>query len=359
VRVPGVLRWVAAGVTVLVTVASCGAPEISVAAPDRGTVGIALPTTKSARWISDGENMAQQFELLGYRTDLKYAEDDVKGQVAQIQEMIDAKVRALVIGAVDGGALKDVLAAAGAAQIPVIAYDRLIRDTPDVDYYASFDNFKVGVIQARYIVKKLGLPRAEGPFNVELFAGSPDDNNANFFFNGAMSVLRPYLRSGKLRVVSGETSFRDVATMRWDGAIAKTRMARLLRGPLAGEDLDAVLSPYDGLSRGILDAISADRGRDIPIVTGQDAELESVKLIASGKQAETVYKDTRELAKVAVQMTNSQLFGETPEVNDTKQYDNGVKVVPAFLLQPVDVDKVNYRRVLVDGGYFTAEQLSE
>jgi putative multiple sugar transport system substrate-binding protein len=357
VRLPGVLRLAVASVIVLTTSVACAAPEISVAAPDRGTIGISLPTTKSERWLSDGRGMEQQFELLGYSTDLKYAEDDVKGQISQIQGMIDNRVRALVIGSVDGGALKDVLASAATAKIPVIAYDRLIRDTPDVDYYATFDNFKVGVLQARYIVEALGLPEARGPFTIELFAGSPDDNNADFFFDGSMSVLRPYLRSRKLRVVSGETSFRRVATLRWDGAVAKTRMRRLLAGPLDAERLDAVLSPYDGLSRGILEALVADRRR-LPIITGQDAELESVKLIAAGKQSETVYKDTRELAKVAVQMANSLLAGGTPEVNDTKQYDNGVKVVPAFLLQPVDVDKSNYRRVLVDGGYFTADQLA-
>ncbi|WP_199514746.1 multiple monosaccharide ABC transporter substrate-binding protein [Nucisporomicrobium flavum] len=357
-RVPRVLRWIAACVVVLAAGTACGGPEISVAAPDRGTVGIVMPTTKSPRWISDGKSMEQQFQLLGYKTDLKYAEDDVKRQISQIQAMIDAKVRALVIASVDGGALKDVLASAGAAQIPVIAYDRLIRDTPNVDYYATFDNFKVGVLQARYIVKRLGLPRSKGPFTIELFAGSPDDNNAGVFFNGSMSVLRPYLSSGTIRVLSDETDFKQVATMRWDGALAKQRMARLLRGPLNGKALDGVLSPYDGLSRGILEAVQADSGRQPPVITGQDAELDSVKLIASGKQAETVYKDTRELAKVAVQMASSRLSGGTPEVNDTKQYDNGVKVVPAFLLQPVDVDRTNYRRVLVDGGYYTADQLA-
>lgn len=356
-RLRGILRLAVASIILLTTVGACGTPEISVAAPDRGTIGISLPTTKSERWISDGKSMERQFQLLGYETELEYAEDDVKGQISQIQAMIDNGDRALVIGAVDGGALGDVLASAAAAKIPVIAYDRLIRDTPDVDYYASFDNFKVGVLQARYIVDALGLPEAKGPFTIELFAGSPDDNNANFFFNGSMSVLRPYLRSEKLRVVSGELSFRRAATLRWDGAVAKKRMTRLLAGPLDDERLDAVLSPYDGLSRGILDALLADRRR-LPIITGQDAELDSVKLIAAGKQSETVYKDTRELAKVAVQMANSVLVGDTPEVNDTKQYDNGVKVVPAFLLQPVDVDRTNYRRVLIDGGYFTAEQLA-
>ncbi|BCJ50297.1 sugar ABC transporter substrate-binding protein [Actinoplanes sp. NBRC 14428] len=349
-------------VLVLGTAGACsGVPEAEVVEADRGTIGIALPTTTSPRWVADGESMVRQFELLGYRTELVYGEDDVKGQISQLRAMIAKRDRALVIGSIDGGALKDVLAEAAAAKIPVIAYDRLIRDTGDLGYYATFDNFRVGVMQAAHIVEALDLAEGGGTDTVELFAGSADDNNATFFFNGAMSVLRPYLDSGRLRVVSGETSFAKVATQRWDGAVAKKRMERLLAGPLAGERLDAVLSPYDGISRGVLEALKAagyGSARKLPVITGQDAEIESVKLIAAGEQSQTVYKDTRELAKVAVQMTNSLLTGGKPEVNDTTQYDNGVKVVPAFLLQPVNVDKSNYRRVLVDGGYYTADQLS-
>ncbi|MCA2212118.1 multiple monosaccharide ABC transporter substrate-binding protein [Jidongwangia harbinensis] len=360
--VPRALPWFVAAVLVLATGTACGgSPDVQVVQADRGMVGIALPTTKSPRWVGDGQSMVRQFELLGYRTELAYGEDDVNGQISQLQAMIDKGAKALVVGSIDGGALKDVLSAAAAAKIPVIAYDRLIRDTGDLSYYATFDNFKVGVLQAAFIVDALGLAKADGPFTIELFAGSADDNNATFFFNGAMSVLQPYLDAGKLRVASGETSFREVATMRWDGAVAKKRMESLLAGPLAEERVDAVLSPYDGISRGILEALQAagyGGARKLPVITGQDAEIESVKLIASGEQTQTVYKDTRELAKVAVQMTNSLLTGGEPEVNDTKQYNNGVKVVPTFLLQPVNVDKSNYRRVLVEGGYYTADQLA-
>jgi putative multiple sugar transport system substrate-binding protein len=266
-----------------------------------------------------------------------------------------------VIAAVDGSALTDVLAKAASANIPVIAYDRLIRNSGDVGYYATFDNFKVGVLQAGYIVNSLGLASGRGPYNIELFAGSPDDNNATFFFNGSMSVLQPYLASKKLVVRSGQTGFAQVATMRWDGTVAGKRMASILSSAYAGAHVDAVLSPYDGLSRGILDALKAagyGGAKRLPVITGQDAELDSVKLIVSGQQSETVYKDTRELAKVAVQMVNSLLTGGTPEVNDTSQYNNGVKVVPTFLLQPLSVDQSNYQRILVDGGYYTAAQIS-
>ena len=358
-------RWLtwATAATVLAVSAGCGGDEPETAAPSgQAVIGLAMPTKASSRWIGDGENMVKQFRLLGYGTDMQYADDDVQKQVGQIDDMVDAKVSALVVGAIDGTALKGVLAKAAKAGIPVIAYDRLIRDSGDIAYYATFDNFKVGVEQAGAIVKALKLKTAEKTFTIELFAGSADDNNATFFFNGAMSVLKPYITAGKLVVRSGETRFAQVATMRWDGAVAQKRMAKLLAGPYRSARVDAVLSPYDGITRGILAALESagygSKSRPLPVLTGQDAELESVKLIAAGKQTETVYKDTRELAKVAVQMTDAVLSDEEPLVNDVKQYHNGVEIVPTFLLQPVNVDRSNYERVLIDGGYYTAGQLS-
>ncbi|HCU49260.1 MAG TPA: sugar ABC transporter substrate-binding protein, partial [Micromonosporaceae bacterium] len=245
---------------------------------------------------------------------------------------------------------------------PVIAYDRLIRETANVDYYATFDNFKVGVLQAGYIEEKLGLKDGKGPFNIELFAGSPDDNNTFFFFDGAVSVLQPYISSGKLVVKSGQTKVEQVATLRWEGAAAQKRMDDLLSAHYTAANVDAVLSPYDGLSIGIISALKAvgygKADKPLPVITGQDAEVASVKSIIAGEQTQTVYKDTRELAKVAVSMTDAAIRGQTPETNDTKTYDNGKKIVPSYLLVPVSVDKSNYQKVLVDGGYYTAAQLS-
>jgi putative multiple sugar transport system substrate-binding protein len=327
-----------------------------------GTVGISMPTKSSERWVADGNNMADQFKKLGYQTDLQYGDDVVQNQVSQIENMITKGVKALVVAPIDGSSLTDILQRAADAKIPVVSYDRLIRGTENVNYYATFDNFKVGVLQATYIADRLGLAQGKGPFNVELFAGSPDDNNATFFFNGAMSVLKPYIDSGKVVVKSGQTSFDQVATLRWDGGLAQSRMDNLLSKAYTSGRVDAVLSPYDGMSLGIISALkSAGYGtptNPLPIVTGQDSELASVKSIIAGEQTQTVFKDTRELAKAAVQMTDSLLTGGTPEVNDTKTYDNGVKVVPAFLLDPVSVDKDNYQKVLVDSGYYTSAQLA-
>ncbi|WP_043476684.1 multiple monosaccharide ABC transporter substrate-binding protein [Kitasatospora sp. MBT66] len=325
-----------------------------------GLVGIAMPTKSSERWINDGANMVKEFQAKGYRTDLQYGDNVVENQVSQVENMITKGARLLVVAAIDGSSLTNVLQKANDAHIPVISYDRLIRGTANVDYYATFDNYKVGVLQGGYIADKLGLKDGKGPFNIELFAGSPDDNNANFFFNGAMSVLKPYIDQKKLVVQSGQTDFNQVATLRWDGGLAQSRMDNLLSKSYTNARVDAVLSPYDGISIGILSSLKGlgyGTVKSLPIVTGQDGELASVKSIIAGEQTQTVYKDTRQLAKAAVRMGDALLTGGKPEVNDTGQYDNGVKTVPAQLLQPVSVDKDNYRQVLVDSGQYTADQL--
>jgi putative multiple sugar transport system substrate-binding protein len=328
---------------------------------DKGTIGIAMPTKSSERWVNDGDNMVKQFQALGYKTDLQYGEDVIENQVSQIENMITKGVKLLVIASIDGESLTDVLQKAHDAGIPVIAYDRLIKKSEYVDYYATFDNFKVGVLQASYIEDKLGLKDGKGPFNIELFAGSPDDNNATFFFNGAMSILQPYIDSGKLVVKSGQTKFEQVATLRWDGGVAQSRMDNLLSASYTSAKVDAVLSPYDGISIGILSSLKGvgygSGDKPLPVITGQDAEVASVKSIIAGEQTQTVYKDTRELAKVTVAMTDSILNGKKVEVNDEKTYNNGVKVVPSYLLNPVSVDKANYKEILVDGGYYTEDQL--
>ena len=321
-----------------------------------------MPTKSSARWIADGDNLVKSLTELGYETDLQYAEDDIPTQVSQVENMITKGAKVLVIAAIDGTTLTDTLQKAADAGIKVLAYDRLIRDTPNVDYYTTFDNFKVGVLQAGSIVDALDLENAAGPFNIELFAGSPDDNNAGFFFNGAMSILQPYIDSGKLVVQSGETKFPEqVGTLRWDGATAQARLDNILATHYTDKRLDAVLSPYDGISRGIIAALkqvgyyTADK--PAPAVSGQDAELPSVKSILADEQTSTVFKDTRLLAAQAAKMVNEMLAGETVEVNNTDTYENGVKTVPSFLLDMVSVTKDNVQKELVDSGYYTAEEV--
>jgi putative multiple sugar transport system substrate-binding protein len=329
-------------------------------AQDKGTIGISMPTKSSARWIADGDNMVKVFTELGYGTDLQYAEDDIPNQLAQIENMVTKGVKVLVIAAIDGTTLSAILQQAHDSGVKVIAYDRLIRDSANVDYYATFDNFQVGVLQAGSIVDGLGLKDGKGPFNIELFGGSPDDNNAFFFYDGAMSVLQPYIDSKKLVVQSGQMGMDKVGTLRWDGAVAQARMDNLLSAYYGDKRVDAVLSPYDGLSIGILSSLkgvgygSADQ--PMPIVSGQDAEVPSIKSMIAGEQYSTVFKDTRELAKVTANMVDAVLAGKEVPVNDTKTYDNGVKVVPSYLLKPVSVDASNWKEVLVGSGYYKEDQ---
>lgn len=323
------------------------------------TVGIAMPTKSSERWVDDGNNMVEKLEELGYETDLQYAEDVVENQLSQIENMITKGVDVLVIASIDGEALTDVLEQAKNMDIPVIAYDRLIMNSDHVSYYATFDNFEVGVLNGEYIEDQLNLEEEDGPFTIELFAGSPDDNNAYFFWDGAMSILEPYIEEGKLEVKSGQTEFEQGATLRWDGAKAQERMDNLLSAHYSDEDIDVVYSPFDGISRGVISSLKAvgygSDSKPMPIVTGQDAELSSIKSIIAGEQTQTVFKDTRELADSAVDMVESILSGEEPEINDEETYDNGVKVVPSFLLDPISVDIDNYEEILIDSGYYSED----
>jgi len=350
----------------LATLLTVGAVALTassaVFAQDKGAIGIAMPTQSSLRWISDGNELKTALEGKGYSVDLQYAEDDIPNQLAQVENMVTKGVKALIIGSVDGTTLSAVLQQASDAGIKVIAYDRLIRDTAAVDYYTTFDNFQVGVLQANSILKGLGYPEKKGPFNVELFGGSPDDNNAFFFYDGAMSVFQPLIDSGVLVVKSGQTGMDTVGTLRWDGAVAQARMDNILSANYSdGSRVDAVLSPYDGLSRGIISSLrgigygSADQ--PWPIISGQDAEAPSVKAIIAGEQYSTIYKDTRELAKVTADLTDTVLSGGTPEGLDTKTYNNGVKVVPSILLTPYEVDKANYQELVIDSGYLKPEEI--
>ncbi|MBA3075037.1 MAG: sugar ABC transporter substrate-binding protein [Anaerolineae bacterium] len=339
--------------------AACGAPA---AESDVKMVGISMPTKTSTRWISDGESMVKSFEALGYTADLQFADNDIANQLAQIENMVTKGADVLVIAAVDGSTMSDVLQKASDAGVLVISYDRLITKTENVDYYATFDNFGVGVIQGTQLLTGLGvLDGATGPFNIELFGGSPDDTNAFYFYDGAMSVIQPYIDSGVVVVQSGQMGMDKVGTLRWLAATAQSRMDNLLSAFYTDVKIDGVLSPYDGLSIGILSSLKGvgycTPELKCPVVTGQDAEVASIKSMIAGEQTYTVFKDTRVLAAQTAKMVDQALKGETVEINDTETYDNEVKIVPSYLLIPISIDISNYEKELVDSGYISADDL--
>ncbi len=348
----------------LMTATVAGAVALATGVPALaagGLVGISMPNKSSTRWISDGESMVKEFTAMGYETDLQYAEDDIPSQLAQIENLVTKGAKVLIIAAVDGSTLSDILAKAHTGGAKVVAYDRLITKTPDVDYYTTFDNFGVGVLQANSLVK--GLKERFGsvkPWNVELFGGSPDDTNAFYFYDGAMSVLDPMIKAGDIVIPSGQMGMDKVGTLRWDGAVAQARMDNLLSANYTDKKLHGALAPYDGLSRGIISSLKGvgyAPGAEMPIVTGQDAEVASVKAMMAGEQYSTVFKDTRELAKVTAKMVDAVLGGKEPEINDTKTYNNGVKVVSSYLLTPHDVGTGDIEKLLVGSGYIKAEDL--
>lgn len=336
------------------------------------TVGVAMPTETSERWIADGDAVKSQLEEAGYEVDLQFANDDIPRQQQQLDQMITNGADILIVASIDGTALATQLENAASKGIPVIAYDRLINGTEDVDFYVTFDNYTVGVQQAQSLLRGLGFLDENNedtgetdPKAIEVFAGSPDDNNTKFFYDGAIDTLQPYLDDGRITVPSGQIDMDTVSTLRWDQATAQKRMEDLLTSTYAGgsKPLDGVLAPYDGISRGIITALeNAGYGSSIegglPIVSGQDAEIASVKMIADGVQYATIFKDTRKLATQAVAAADSFAKGEEPEANDTETYDNGVKVVPSFLLESDIVVADNITSLLVDSGYWTEEEVA-
>ncbi len=335
-------------------------------------IGIAMPETHVERWQRDGAALLAGAQAAGYRAEVTYGDADQGRQNQQIQDFITKGARLLIVGNINEG-VNSVVREAAEDGIIVIAYDRLITGSDAYDYYITFDNFKVGEFQGRAIAEALDLANvsSSSPKNITLFAGSPTDNNANFFFDGAMSILRPYVQSGALNVVgpaplrSSDAAFTRIATENWRADVAKARMENLLSNDARDVVLDAVLAPNDTLARAIIEALAADAKYDttdtLPVVTGQDGEIASVQAIRDGRQYMTVFKDTRDLAAGAVALADALLSGSAPSIAgarlDTETYDTGLKVVRSYLLEPVNVTAENYRQVFIDSGYYTEAEL--
>ena len=344
-------------ITVLLVVALLFSMTACAGAKNDKFVGISMPTQDLQRWNQDGANMKEKFEAAGFKVDLQYANNEVATQVSQIENLISAGVKVLVIAAIDGKTLTQVLDTAKQAGITVIAYDRLIMDTDAVSYYCTFDNYMVGTIQGQYIKDQLKLDDG-GKYNMEITAGDPADNNALYFYQGAMDVLQPYIDSGVITVVSKQMKFEEVATPAWNTETSQARMEAILASFYAdGTQLDACLCSNDSTAKGVTNALASSYTGKYPIVTGQDCDIANTKDIIAGKQSMSIFKDTRTLAAQTVTMVSDILAGKTPEVNDTESYDNGTGIIPTYLCKPVFADKNNYKELLVDSGYYKAEQI--
>lgn len=333
--------------------------EAAEPAASNGTrVGVSMPTKDLQRWNQDGSNMEAELTAAGYEVDLQYASNDVQTQVSQIENMISSGADVLVIAAIEGSSLGEALDMAKESNIPVIAYDRLLMNSDAVSYYATFDNYMVGTVQGQYIVDTLDLDNTTDTFNLEITAGDPGDNNAGYFYNGAMDVLNPYIESGKLVVVSGQTSFDETATPTWATETAQSRAENILSSYYAdGTNVDAWLCSNDSTALGVENALAANYNGEYPIVTGQDCDIENVKNMIAGKQSMSVFKDTRTLASQVVKMVGQILNDEEVDVNDTESYDNGTGIIPSYLCAPVFADVNNYKELLIDSGYYTEEDL--
>lgn len=349
--------------TAIVVGISMGLAAMSVSsyAQDKGVVGISLPDKTESRWLTDGKSMVDALKAKGYTADLQYANYDVPTQVNQVENMLAKGVKALIIAPIDGKTFSDALAYAQKKHIKVISYDRLISQTKDVDYYATFDNYGVGVLQAQSIVAAWQKRGSKTPFNIEVFGGSSDDNNAHMIYAGGMSVLKPYIDSGKFVIRSKQMAFEKIATRNWDGATAQSRMDNLLSAFYGKEHLDAVWTPNDAIAIGVISSLKGvgygAAQSAMPVVTGQDADIQNVKAIIRGEQTTTVFKDTRKLSSVTADMVDDALSGKAVPVNDTKSYNNGAKIVPTYLVKPVLVDKDNVQTMLINSGYYTQAQI--
>ena len=346
----------ALALVMVLALAACGAPAPAASADN--LVGVAMPTKDLQRWNQDGANMKSQLEAAGYTVDLQYAANDIATQVSQIENMIANGCKVLVIASIDGEALGTVLDQAKAAKIPVIAYDRLIMNSDAVSYYATFDNWDVGVKQGEYIVKALDLENQAGPFNIEYITGDPGDNNINFFFDGAISVLQPYIDAGKLVCPSGQTEKQTVATANWASDAAQARFENILASYYAdGTQLHAVLASNDSTALGVANALASSYTGEYPVLTGQDCDIASVKNMLAGKQAMSDFKDTRTLAAKVVEMVDALMKGAEPPINDTETYNNGTGIIPSYLCEPVAATVDDIQSLLIDSGYYTEADL--
>lgn len=329
------------------------------------TVGISMPTKSLERWNRDGSYLKEQFEKAGYNVLLTYSDNDNNQQNNDIANMLAENIDLLIVAAIDGEALAQTLADAKDQNVPVIAYDRMITNSDAVNYYVSFDNYTVGVLQAQYVIDKLDLANAgDKTYNIEFTAGDPADNNAGFFFNGAYDTLKTYIDAGTLKIPSGKTSFEQVATPAWSTDTAMENFQNTLASYYSdGTVLDIALCSNDSTAMGVAKAITSDyAGSNTPLVTGQDGDIANLQNIVDGVQTMTVYKNVADEAGVTLVLAQALLAGETIDASlcskfaveaacNTTDYSNGTTAATSFLLVPYSIDAENLQLLVDTGNY--------
>jgi len=336
-------------------------------------IGIAMPETHVLRWVKDGKSLQEEAEKLGYLAKVRYGETDQAAQNKQIKRFLAQGAKALIVGCINDG-VNPVIAEAGRGNVVVIAYYRIIPNSADYDYYITFNNFKVGVLQAESIVQGLNLASVSpnAPKYITLFAGSPADQNASFLFDGAMSVLNPYIDKGVLKVIgpypktsADRADFQKIAAENRQAPAAKTRMENLLDSDARDVTLDAVLAPDDTLALAIIEACKTDAKylSKLPLISGQDADFDSALSIKNGEQYSTVFKDTSKLAEAAILLADQILKGQPINIpgavlasGDLAAIgDTGKKIVKTYLLDPVLITKDNLNN-LIDADFYEKNQ---
>ena len=308
-------------------------------------IGVSLPDKTSENWVVAGKLFTDAITKAGYKADVQYAPatGTAAEQANQISSMNTQGAKVLIIGAFDGKQLGEQVATAHANGAKVIAYDRIIQNSKNVDYYVAYDNEKVGELQGQALLDgmKARFPDAK-TYNIELFSGAATDPNAAVFFDGAMKILQPKIADGTVKVVSGQTAVGQTQTTGWLAANAQSRMDNLLTANYSNTVLNGVLSPNDTLGRAIITSIkSAGKATPVmPVVTGQDSEAASIPLIMTGEQYSTINKDTAKLVAQAVAMIKELAAGKTASTNSPAT-NNGSVDVPTYYLAPVLVTKEN------------------
>lgn len=332
----------------------------------RQKVGISMPSQELLRWNYDGANMKKSLENSNHEVILEYAENDATIQCSQIEKMIEEGCTILIISAVDTYSLNNILEKAVDNDITVISYDRLIMNSPYVDYLVSFDAKMIGEVQANYVLKALNLkvlPR-KTPATIEFFAGDKDDSNSFMVYDAFYDYIVDYIDDGKISVPSGQYRFNQCSTKNWSSENAYNRMMALIAqngyGP-NGKKLDAVFASSDVLARGVVKALEENGYTEgnFPIITGLDCDIENVKMIIEGKQAMSVFIDTRLLAQEACNIVNQISYGEEKKIDIKHTSFNGVKNVNALFCSLSLVTKANYNKILIESGYYPEDKLRQ